>query len=119
MERGTVYICSVSFSLLMFMVSFVFIPYILKSYIGCPEYLRCKRETSSTSLHVYPVNLLFRSDALTLYSNGPFCHQMIHCIGLLWLVIAYFCNKLIFTLMVALKTSSKSVSVKYSSSSVF
>lgn len=47
------------------------------------------------------------------------CLEEIHCIGLVWLVVAYFCNKLIFTLMVALKMSSKSVFVKYSRSKVF
>lgn len=71
-----------------------------KSYIGCPAYLRGQRETSSVSLCVYAVDLLFRSDTLALYSNGPFCHQIlgeINCIGLVWLVVAYFCDKLIFT----------------------
>lgn len=73
-------------------------------------YLRCKRERSCTSLHVYAVDLLFRSDTFTLYSNGPFYHQMlgkIHSVGLVWLVVAYFCSKLIFTSMVGLKPSSK------------
>lgn len=81
-----------------------------KSCMGCPAYLRCKRETSCTSLHVYAVDLLFRSDTFTLYSNGPFYHPMlgkIHSVGLVWLVVAYFCNKLIFTSMVGLKPSSK------------
>lgn len=71
-----------------------------KSYIGCPAYLRGQRETSSVSLCVYAVDLLFRSDTLALYSNGPFYHQIlgeIYCIGLVWLVVAYFCDKLIFT----------------------
>lgn len=40
------YVCSVSFSLLMFVISFGFIPYVLKSYTGGPEYLRDMRCSS-------------------------------------------------------------------------